>query len=716
MKKILEILICFQFGLLSIFANSPSWPPAVKITSLQVIGTPTVGDTVQLSITYTGFLNANANLKLYFPGSFVPIDQMQGETIRTIPIVLSSGTNGNLTFQFKVLNDGNSMVAAFISLANTVPGYSQVDSWFLTVETLGSTYTIFDDRNPGSSTNVNIYPSYGAQPTTQSQEAMQPLKGQRMIMPQSSQASPQPMSSSSTLPAHTVSVTGKLAYLDPHQYQTITVQGVYGVPVYLYFVNPSTGDWWNPIYTTGCNSIRHEHYDIAGPDGSFSFSLSFNADLTGYTQLLVIPGRANDAVWLPEEQNGIQVWCSSGTFFVLSDPAEGKKVTVTPSSSNINITGLNPQINPNDGAIFRNAELAREFVWQRYSQSLPFSIPLIFAFRTTEPAGNAGDFVTSFGNSPHLEFDNSWCDLTTVSHEFGHYVNYQMWNGYINTNGGCTDLSGKQTSTTAGQIYKEGWAVFYSFCTRNYANSVYGDDIRYYDDNMEQGPYQNPRFSQIRYSQTNPDISAWACYLWNVYDGYADGNFKSSATYHGDNDDVSGKGLYTFETMRTQIRDCPASYHLAFKSSIDNSLAASVDNIYGFIVQNSPTPMRPAQVTNLSYQQISAQDVRLTWATQSYPSELEANLPAGYRIYYIQGTSKQLVGTVPYGTNTFDYFNCDPLGQFSVTAYNGAGESYGAPTLTVTNATVSSTVNYKWNITSVPLYVVKDFRNGLVLN
>jgi hypothetical protein len=194
-----------------------------------------------------------------------------------------------------------------------------------------------------------------------------------------------------------------------------------------------------------------------------------------------------------------------------------------------------------------------------------------------------------------------------------------MWNNFLINNDGCSDILGS-TIPNAGRTYKEGWAVFYSFAVRNYANRVYGENLREWDDNCEAAPYENPRFSNMRYTSTDPNIPAFACYLWNLYDSYDGGNFEA-IIYEGDNDDISGLPTRVFEKMRSPIMDCTSKYNTQFKSGRSTELQTSVDKNYTFMLQNSATVPLPAQVKNacpivflaVSALGIAAIAVKLSW-------------------------------------------------------------------------------------------------------
>lgn len=87
-------------------ADSPRLETALRIDSLRIIGTPTVGSTVQLKMSIISFVSGNATLMLYFPKYIVPVNQLPGEKQRSENIILTAGIRVDKIYQFKVLQDG----------------------------------------------------------------------------------------------------------------------------------------------------------------------------------------------------------------------------------------------------------------------------------------------------------------------------------------------------------------------------------------------------------------------------------------------------------------------------------------------------------------------------------------------------------------------------------------------------------------------------------
>lgn len=476
---------------------------------------------------------------------------------------------------------------------------------------------------------------------------------------------------------YNVSISGKIQFNDFNEIPYKT-KGLYTNIVQLWFKNTNNPNIsYHPVYSSSCQGVRNVHYDILDANGNYNFNFNFNGDLSNYNQIVIYVSRSNSAIYMPIQQDGIRVWCNNtySDWFSLS---ESPVTTFDGTNPNITLTNFNKLINSGDGAIFRNMALSREFIVQRYNGSLTFSLPSIFVRRDDLPDNVAGWFISGgSGVIPRIEIDHNSTELTTTSHEFGHFVNYKMWNNFFISNDGCSDLGGNTVPGT-GRIYKEGWAIFYSFAVRNYANKVYSDDIRFYDDNTEKAPFESPRFYNIRYTSVDPNISAYACYLWNLYDSYENSNFEAN-TFLGDNDDISGKSLLTFETMRTPIKDCASKFHNQFKNSISNDEKLSTNDIYSFMFENSNNLMRSAQVGNASIQVVSNNQINFNWLSNSYINYTGGydyrNRENGYKIFRQSGSNWDLVSTIPFGANNYTLNTTQTWGNYKLTAYNSSGES-----------------------------------------
>ncbi len=166
--------------------------------------------------------------------------------------------------------------------------------------------------------------------------------------------------------------------------------------------------------------------------------------------------------------------------------------------------------------------------------------------------------------------------------------------------------------------------------------------------------------------------------MWNLYDNYENSIFEAN-TFLGDNDDISGKSLLTFETMRTPIKDCASKFHNQFKNSISNDEKLSTNDIYSFMFENSNNIMRSAQVGNASIQVVSNSQISFNWISNSYSNYSGfydyRNRENGYKIFRQNGSNWDLVSTIPFGSNNYILHTSQTWGNYKLTSYNSSGEA-----------------------------------------
>ncbi|MEJ2657337.1 MAG: hypothetical protein P8012_09065 [Desulfobacterales bacterium] len=283
---------------------------------------------------------------------------------------------------------------------------------------------------------------------------------------------------------------------------------------------------------------QHVHFDVLDAQGNFNFNFSFEGDLSGYDQLILLISTTNQATLLTVPPDGYIVYHSNG-FSTYYNESEGMVANINGMQSNITIAQDITNINNSDAAIFRHMMFARDFVYALYNGNLPFSLPAVRTYVTNISSADLF-YVNCFNGNHYIEIDPAWYDATTITHEYGHYLNYAMWDN-------CT----KYIAATDEVV--EGWAIFNSFAVRNYVNRNYGDNLLIGDDNTEVAPFEtNPRFRNIRYAYAGePDKAASGCVFWNLYDDYANSEFESTTYDDGDNDDISGYKKQVFEKLRT---------------------------------------------------------------------------------------------------------------------------------------------------------------------
>lgn len=382
-------------------------------------------------------------------------------------------------FTLETGNKNNIMLSIFYEITDAPVGYKKEYIKYFKVIKNNDSYVIFDPHGKTElkSKEVNI------------------IKGSEN----------QPGKSNTATINYNINVSGKI---------TIDVRnkGLYGNEVVLWFRNTSQpNNWYHPVV----GNTQHVHYDVLDEQGNFNFNLSFSGDLSGYNELIVIAGTNNAATYLPAPADGYQVWGENGYNYYFNE-SEGIVASINGSNSNITVN-QNGEVNYEDGSVLRYMMLSRKFIIELYSGNLPFGIASV-PCRVIDLSNNvAGHFVTTFdpifGSNHYIEIDPQYTDFTTVSHEYGHYINYKMWNDYLIGSSGCSNENG-QTVPGKGKVYKEGWAIFYSFAARNYSNRIYSESLEVNYNNTEETAFDtNPRFRRISYTSTDPEIAAFACYL-----------------------------------------------------------------------------------------------------------------------------------------------------------------------------------------------------------
>jgi len=147
----------------------------------------------------------------------------------------------------------------------------------------------------------------------------------------------------------------------------------------------------------------------------------FTGDLSGYNQAIVIVNTANNATYLPTPDDGYVVWYDTNKFTCYFNESEGVIASIDGSNPNITIT-KDGELNKEDGEILRYMMLSKDFVKQRYGGSLPFNLPCVYTIKR-DLVDAAGLFDPS---DQHIEIDPTSTEFTTISHEYGHFVNYRF--------------------------------------------------------------------------------------------------------------------------------------------------------------------------------------------------------------------------------------------------------------------------------------------------
>ncbi len=639
-------------------------PSTFKVDSVGVISSPTphVGDTIHMLIKFHANVTGAAVFKLGFSANIQPPSWSDTETSLDSSIVVDSGTEYTYSIPLKLFGYGGSLLDALFS-ADTAPPTGIMNYGYNALE-IESSSTSFKILNHGS--NANDTGTMTAEGSLGS-GAHITLTGQVLyedVDQEFSEYNP-PVGTSHTRPT--------------------IMKGAYGVTVVLLFHSLSesggvqdcpTGaldlNFTHPV--SGC--LSGVHYCKCDADGNFSFNFSIS-DPTwanyGNAELLVTA--SNDAVLLKSDPgyevstyriNGSGTTCAPWTTFRetygLCIPCNN-----TALISQTGIKMSNP-LNSIDGPILRNSEMAREF---DSTPRVGITPAQILTEITSVATGN-DEFVDAYPNPNYLQFDPVPPSSAVVDHECGHYCNYLLLGGTLPLN---HDL-------------KEGWAQFHSEVARWYTRANYGDYID------QTGDFEKVTFD----GKTHDGTTQAACFLCNVYDKYNDAGFRDPDYESYDNDDV-GEPSAIFSVTRF-------SYDMAnigtFKDNIETFLGlstedcsatpppalekCSIEKIYQLTTGDASTPMRPAQVKNLTASIVEGGGgnyiANLSWEPQNYTSGDYINLQSGIKIYQNSGSTP--IRTLS-ASATSASINIGPEcfggSTFLVTTYNSSGNSYGAPTV-----------------------------------
>ncbi|MDA3871869.1 MAG: T9SS type A sorting domain-containing protein [Candidatus Marinimicrobia bacterium] len=655
-KMLIHLFLVMVFYIASLYATSPELKMPVEIKNIKIVSI--VDNNIKIEVEYLTNIDESATISLYVTDNIELLDKgiliTKNRLVQNLLLVKNK--TDKKQFMINQRNKGTSLIHIHIEIPEAPTGYKKKVSRYFKIIREKDTYSIFDPRNPGDTKPKEI--------------------GKDVLIKQGESNSLKKDNSIQSTQNYTVSISGKVKI-------QVGDIGLYGNGVALWFRNTSNPDsWYHPVYSA--DNILHTHYDILDEQGNFNFYFSFTGDLSGYNQAIVIVNTANDATYMPAPEDGYIQWGPHG-FTAYFNESEGVIAAINGSNSNITVN-QDGVVNYEDGSVLRYLQLAREFVIQRYGGSLTFNLPHINS--ATEDISSAGVFNygwdPSNGDWCNIRIDPYYTDFSTVSHEYGHFVNYRMWGGEYS-----------KMSDAHPQLI-EGWAIFYSFASRNYGNKTYGDYLMSYDDNTEEAPFQeNPRYDCIRYTHHgHPDYGAAGSFFWSLYDSYNNGNFEVSS-YNGDNDDISGYSNRVFEKLRTLSITHTSAYIDHFKNGLNSTVNNSIDDMVNFMFDdyyNIPShKMRASQVKDF-YAQINSNNTQInfSWIPQSYSgNEYYGNYETGYKIYKENGSSWQLIATLSEGTSSYTYNSSNVVKKYKITSYNSSGESTKQPVFTPLSVTIS---------------------------
>ncbi|MEM6287132.1 MAG: hypothetical protein AAF845_08235 [Bacteroidota bacterium] len=495
----------------------------------------------------------------------------------------------------------------------------------------------------------------------------------------------------------TVSLSGRFVTVDRDR----PPRGAYGLRVHLLF-RRADGSGWEGARAPDGPARRHRTFDVLGEDGRFRFDLATAADLSAYDEVAVVPATDTEAVRLVPAPRGAGRLRTPGGPVTVLPPSAAIRVPL-PASGPVAAAGLEAEVDPGVGVVARWAALSREFVVARYGGDVPFELPPVqvelsdgggYVFQAFDPdalGGHEIELNVARGVTP-----------STMAHEYGHYVNFQMWG------------ESAWRYTLRNRDLREGWAIFFSFAVRAYAAQAYGD-LELAASNPERAPFTHrlgegvPRYEGISYGRSRPTRSAIAALLWSLYDGPEPSPFEydgaGPGSLLGDNDDLA-LGLTVIEAVRrtrSSVFDEAGAVEVvrAIKAEADPALHASIDDAVAFFlcpeapdcdVKAPPGPetdtaaptLRPVSPGSLRAVR-TASGVRLTWDRRLYAAPW-ANAPEAYRVY----RDGVLIGTrLPAES---DFLDREATGAhvYEVRAVGGGGEAAGAPSVRVAPASERS--------------------------
>jgi hypothetical protein len=398
-----------------------------------------------------------------------------------------------------------------------------------------------------------------------------------------------------------------------------------------------------------------------------------------YDQIYLLVEPVNDYIRL-YPANRYVIGTSSGAWITLGI-SEGISLPIGPTTQNYIYNNLNITINTQDGSILNNMQKAGEFLSSIYSGNIPFTIEKVPVFRRhNNPNMSETRFTpihvnvynpypltySSMGFSASIIIDTDYAPFPNSSlHEYGHYVQFRMWNG-----------TGFDNDPYEVQ---DGWAMFFGFAAGAYCSNIYGDtgnDL--FRDNLEEGGFWTNRFSTLSYYNLHPSWPAFACYLYNLYDVYDDGIYEFAQFKGKENEDVFGLRRRVFDVMAAVVAPTSNGFNTRFKSGLNTNLQNSIQKIYDYMMlANKPLPFSP-QVDNFTANFISQTNIQFNWNRQDYQTS-QANLPLGYKLYTRSAIINPwvLLATLPISTTSHNFSTSYPKSlDYKITSYNATGESY----------------------------------------
>lgn len=400
------------------------------------------------------------------------------------------------------------------------------------------------------------------------------------------------------------------------------------------------------------------HYTKCDANGNFSFDFFYKKDSLRQTdptadwEILVFPAKQNTAIVVYSPTNH---WTILNNYDLYNNPNTtgtptfchyfavqfDTSTTFTDYTFPKDLYISNIKWGWEDGAFLRNAEVSRRFLVARVGSSLvaQHQIKQADGYRVNTP-GLIGKQDTTSIIFKSYEYR---CAIFSVAHEYGHYID-EWWE---NPTGG----------NLAPSIVTEGWAMFYSFAVRAWAerNYDYASATSVFDENPEIAPwfryyqtctsdtsknYKFERFGNLSkansHNSSGFNMCRWTCAMWNLYDSFHDSTFMPLSYEGKNNDDVNDFGrtffIYAMDSLHYGTGVYFSNFMDGFKDIIapdpNDPLRIAVDKIGDFMKFGQTTIIQPDTISKASggirmgspsldyqLQPISGSQVRITWGT-----------------------------------------------------------------------------------------------------
>jgi len=641
-------------------ANRPRLPEAVSITSLTTSGTAKAGDTFNIVVQYSAVETGNCLMTFSFPNSVAPLNKAANETERTDTVSMIKDSVYTRVYQVKAYAAGYSNITVSLLHLSPPSNHKAFTSKFLQIEHLSGTYRVISEENKVVDTlhvaDINV---------------RNEKKGNSLL---------------STVSSH-ISISGKVEYEETFKdqlgFKNVRQRGVSGVYVRLFFMKGNDPGLFETWYFCGGN----EGVVKCSEDGSFNFELDCfddNYHYQNFDRIMIYVEKQNDATDLKEGlATSYIIKRPNGTTLARTFLGEMLQLSFNPNQ-NKTLNNQKIEIEVKQGTALRFLQLSKDFADLKFSQyNIPFKKTYCIISDTLSYAGffSAGQLY-----SPPYELDtilvhDTYSDATTLAHEYGHFVNFTVWNRVFGDYG-----------------ITEGWARFYSMAVRNYCTHRYADHLLEGDDDMEQCPFVTPKFSKdITYNPCvgcspaardflNRHIGAGS-FLWGLYDGYNESNDIASLYKVGDNDDIDEYGDRIFAIMQHSPIDNIIAFKNKFNEGISSNnfyLAPLPDTLENFVnnlsdycniltFAGNPTTSNtsPAQIKSLVASKDANCNITLSWQPRTYVQNKNyGNYETGHRIWVYDGVNNKWIELPPTGAGVYSYtVNCSGLPQS-----NGVGE------------------------------------------